>query len=72
MGNFFNHLPNQRNAHGFDIDPKAVAVARHLYPDADIKQCDIQQFTPESRYDVIIGNPLSTSNSVSKYRRSII
>lgn len=57
MGNFFNHLPNQRNAHGFDIDPKAVAVARHLYPDADIKQCDIQQFTPESRYDVIIGNP---------------
>lgn len=57
MGNFFNHLPNQRNAHGFDIDPKAVAVARHLYPDADIKQCDIQQFAPESRYDVIIGNP---------------
>ena len=57
MGNFFNYLPNQRNAHGFDIDPKAVAVARHLYPDADIKQCDIQQFIPESRYDVIIGNP---------------
>lgn len=57
MGNFFNHLPNQRNAHGFDIDPKAVAVARHLYPDANIQQCDIQQFTPESRYDVIIGNP---------------
>ncbi|ROT16904.1 methyltransferase domain-containing protein [Muribaculaceae bacterium Isolate-110 (HZI)] len=57
MGNFFNHLPNQRNAHGFDIDPKAVAVARHLYSDANIMQCDIQQFAPESRYDVIIGNP---------------
>ena len=57
MGNFFNHLPNQRNAHGFDIAPKAVAVARHLYPDANIMQCDIQQFAPESRYDVIIGNP---------------
>ena len=57
MGNFFNHLPNQRNAHGFDIDPKAVSVARHLYPDAHISQCDIQQFTPENRYDVIIGNP---------------
>lgn len=57
MDNFFNHLPNQHNAHGFDIDPKAVAVARHLYPLADIQQCDIQQFTPQSRYDVIIGNP---------------
>lgn len=57
MGNFFNHLPNQHNAHGFDIDSKAVAVARHLYPLADIQQCDIQQFTPQSRYDVIIGNP---------------
>ena len=27
MGNFFNHLPNQHNAYGFDIDGKAVAVA---------------------------------------------
>lgn len=57
MGNFFNHLPNQRNAHGFDIDPKAVAVARHLYPDATVEQCDIQQFKPDTRYDVVIGNP---------------
>lgn len=57
MGNFFNHLPNQHNAHGFDIDPKAVAVARHLYPDATVEHCDIQQFTPGTRYDVVIGNP---------------
>ena len=27
-----NHLPNQHNAYGFDIDSKAVAVARYLYP----------------------------------------
>ena len=26
MGNFFNHLPNQHNAYGFDIDSKAVAL----------------------------------------------
>lgn len=31
MGNFFNHLPNLHNAYGFDIDGKAVAVARYLY-----------------------------------------
>ena len=29
MGNFFNHLPNLHNAYGFDIDGKAVAVARY-------------------------------------------
>lgn len=57
MGNFFNHLPNRHNAHGFDIDPKAVAVARHLYPDATVEHLDIQQFTPETRYDIVIGNP---------------
>ncbi len=32
MGNFFNHLPNHHNTYGFDIDGKAVAVARYLYP----------------------------------------
>ena len=57
MGNFFNHLPNQHNAFGFDIDSKAVAVARYLYPDANIERCDIQQFRPGQRFDIIIGNP---------------
>lgn len=57
MGNFFNHLPNQHNAYGFDIDSKAVAVARYLYPDAHIDKCDIQQYRSEQRFDAIIGNP---------------
>lgn len=57
MGNFFNHLPNQHNIHGFDIDSKAVTVARYLYPDAHIEKCDIQQYRPEQRFDIIIGNP---------------
>ena len=57
MGNFFNHLPNQHNAYGFDIDGKAVSVARHLYPDAHIEKCDIRQYYPQQRFDVIIGNP---------------
>ena len=57
MGNFFNHLPNLCNAYGFDIDPKAVAVARHLYPEADIQICDIRQYYPEQRFDVVVGNP---------------
>lgn len=57
MGNFFNHLPNQHNAYGFDIDSKAVAVAKYLYPDAHIEKCNIQQYRSEQRFDAIIGNP---------------
>ena len=57
MGNFFNHLPNLHNSYGFDIDGRAVTVARHLYPEAHIEKCDIQQYRPEQRFDVIIGNP---------------
>lgn len=34
--NFFNHLPNLHNSYGFDIDQKAVTVARYLYPEAHI------------------------------------
>ena len=57
MGNFFNHLPNQHNAYGFDIDGKAISVAKYLYPNAHIEKCDIQQYRPEQHFDAIIGNP---------------
>lgn len=57
MGNFFNHLPNQHNAYGFDIDKNAVAVAEYLYPKANIEQCDIRQYNPTQKFDIIIGNP---------------
>ena len=57
IGNFFNHLPNLHNAYGFDIDGKAVAVARYLYPEAHIEKCDIQLYNPEQRFDIIVGNP---------------
>lgn len=57
MGNFFNFLPNQHNVYGFDIDGNAVAVAKYLYPDAHIEHVDIQLFSPQQRFDVIIGNP---------------
>lgn len=57
MGNFFNHLPNLHNAYGFDIDGKAMAVAKYLYPEAHIEKCDIRQYYPEQRFDIVIGNP---------------
>lgn len=57
MGNFFNHLPNQHNVYGFDIDGKAVSVTRYLYPDAHVEKCDIIQYKPDKRFDIVIGNP---------------
>lgn len=57
MGNFFNHLPNQHNAYGFDVDHNAVKVAKHLYPHANIKVADICTYKSEERFDIVIGNP---------------
>lgn len=57
MGNFFNYLPNQYNAYGFDIDRNAVKVARHLYPHANIKTADICTYSSEVKFDIVIGNP---------------
>ncbi len=57
MGNFFNFLPNHYNAYGFDIDPNAVRVAKHLYPDAHIQVANICTHNPEEHFDIVIGNP---------------
>jgi len=57
MGNFFNHLPNEHNAYGFDIDENAVKVAKRLYPDANITLDDMQFYDPKMRFDIILGNP---------------
>lgn len=57
MGNFFNWLPNLKNAYGCDCDPKAVTVAKHLYPDAHIEKNTMMQYAPQIRFDCIIGNP---------------
>lgn len=57
MGNFFNHLPNLFNAYGFDVDPNAVAVAQHLYPDANISIDDICFYQSRQLFDYLLGNP---------------
>ena len=55
-GNFLNWLPNQNNAHGFNIDTKAVSVARYLYSEAVLQVKDIAQYDPDTRFDCIVGN----------------
>jgi len=57
MGNFFNFLPNPKNAYGFDIDENAVTIAKYLYPDAHIETFDIRQYNTSQKFDYVIGNP---------------
>ena len=57
MGNFFNFLPNERNAYGCEVDPNACAVARKLYPQAHIVQGDMRDYEPQTHFDVVLGNP---------------
>ena len=57
MGNFFNFLPNERNAYGCEVDPNACAVARKLYPQAHIVQGDIRDYEPQTHFDFVLGNP---------------
>lgn len=56
-GNFINWLPNQSAVTAFDVDAKAVTVAKYLYPDAMITRDDLCRFEPAQRYDIAIGNP---------------
>lgn len=57
MGNFFNFLPNQFNAYGFDIEENAIKIAKRLYPDANIEVNDLKYYDPNMSFDVIFGNP---------------
>lgn len=57
MGNFFNFLPTESNAYGCELDPRAFQVARFLYPAASIEQGDIRTYSPELRFDYVVGNP---------------
>lgn len=50
-------MPTESNLYGCDIDPKAVKVARFLYPEASIECQDIRTWQPETRFDYIVGNP---------------
>lgn len=59
MGGFFNFLPQEENASGFDIDQNALTVAAHLYPSAHLRRLDVRFWQPEKeeRFDVILQNP---------------
>ena len=56
-GSFFNFFPVESNLYGCEIDTKACKVARYLFPDADITPGDLRTYSPEVRFDYVVGNP---------------
>jgi len=56
-GSFFNHLPAEHNIYGNEIDIKSYKVSKYLYPNANIENNDIRNYSPDTRFDLIIGNP---------------
>lgn len=57
MGNFFNWLPAGTYAYGSELDSNAAKVARFLYPDASIECRDILFAKPDTKFDIVFGNP---------------
>jgi len=56
IGNFFNYF-QEDNCVGYDIDRKAIEVAKHLYPNANLKVEDFRFFRVENKVDFVLGNP---------------
>lgn len=69
-GNFFNCLPSEQNIYGCELDSNAFTVCRYLYPQARITKGDFVYYQPETKFDLIVGNPpfnLRTHLGVSQY-----
>lgn len=56
-GSFFNHLFNEKQIYGNEIDPDSFAIARHLYPEANLTLGDIRDYNPGVHMNIILGNP---------------
>lgn len=57
MGNFFNWLPVQSNAHGNELEYKNFLVMKHLYPEANLTHGDMREYNTNKRFDIVLGNP---------------
>lgn len=70
MGNFFNYIPDETRLYGNELDVSAYDVCRFLYPNAHIECCDFIYYSPNEKFDLIVGNPpfnLRTDYGISQY-----
>lgn len=56
-GSFFNHLPDEEDIYGCEIDPDSFAVARHLFPKAKLTLGDMRTYQPGIHFHTVVGNP---------------
>jgi len=60
VGNFFGLLPesmNQSKLYGVELDSITARIAKHLYPQANIKETGYEKTnTPDAFFDLAIGN----------------
>jgi len=69
VGSFINHAPNESNFYANEIDKYAVKVSKYLYPKSHISQGNIKYYTPNIKFNIILGNPpfnLKISDYVSQ------
>lgn len=63
-GAFFNFLLTEHNLYGCETDIKAYKVAKFLYPDANIENCDIRLYNPDMRFDYVTAVSIVLVSSV--------
>jgi len=56
-GSFFNHISNEEQIYGCEIEPDSFTVARHLYPKANLTLGDIRDYDPGLHMNIVVGNP---------------
>ncbi|MCR8641513.1 helicase-related protein [Paenibacillus sp. N1-5-1-14] len=56
-GAFLNWLPCKENIYTNEIDVKSFKVQKFLYPSVNATLGDIREYSPLTRFDLIIGNP---------------
>ncbi len=56
-GSFFNHLPNEEQIYGCEIEPDSYAVATHFFDKAHLTLGDVRSYNPGVFFHLVIGNP---------------
>jgi hypothetical protein len=56
-GAFINFLPCHHNVYTNEIDIKSYRVQKYLYPDVNATLGDIREYMPQTRFDILMGNP---------------
>ncbi len=56
-GSFFNHMPNENNLYGCEIEHNSFAIAGYLFPQAQLTLGDVRTYTSTVKFNLVVGNP---------------